>query len=179
MNELDILKDVSVKLSKAGINFMLSGSLAMSYYAQPRMTRDIDIVIELIPLSVSKFCDLFQEEYLVSVEAIKEALDRQTMFNIIHNEAIVKVDFIIRKNTRYRVNEFARRKRVKIGEFDTYIVSLEDLIISKLSWFKDSDSELQKRDVKNLLKCQYDREYINFWTNELALYKTFEEVVGE
>ena len=179
MNELDILKDISVKLNKAGINFMLSGSLAMSYYAQPRMTRDIDIVIELIPLSVSKFCDLFQEEYLVSVEAIKEALDRQTMFNIIHNEAIVKVDFIIRKNTRYRVNEFARRKKVKIGEFDTYIVSLEDLIISKLSWLKDSDSELQKRDVKNLLKCRYDREYINFWTKELALHKTFEEVAGE
>jgi hypothetical protein len=28
---------------------MLTGSMAMNYYAQPRMTRDIDIVVELTP----------------------------------------------------------------------------------------------------------------------------------
>jgi hypothetical protein len=43
LNELDVLKDVSIKLEKSGIDYMLSGSFAMSYYAEPRMTRDLDI----------------------------------------------------------------------------------------------------------------------------------------
>lgn len=39
--ELDVLRDVSERLTSSGIAFMLTGSMAMNYYAQPRMTRDI------------------------------------------------------------------------------------------------------------------------------------------
>ena len=48
-NELDIVRDVSVKLDSASIGYMLTGSMAMNYYAQPRMTRDIDVVVALRP----------------------------------------------------------------------------------------------------------------------------------
>ena len=40
--EIDILKDVVKKFETLGIPYMLTGSMAMTYYAQPRMTRDID-----------------------------------------------------------------------------------------------------------------------------------------
>ena len=43
--ELDLLKDVALRLGEAGIDYMTTGSLAMSFYAAPRMTRDIDIII--------------------------------------------------------------------------------------------------------------------------------------
>ncbi|MBX3276448.1 MAG: hypothetical protein KF868_00465 [Acidobacteria bacterium] len=42
-SDLDILRDISLRLEAAGIAFMLTGSVAMNQYAQPRMTRDIDI----------------------------------------------------------------------------------------------------------------------------------------
>ena len=48
-NELDIVRDVSGRLERGGFSFMLTGSMAMNYYAQPRMTRDIDIVVALTP----------------------------------------------------------------------------------------------------------------------------------
>jgi len=40
VNEFEILKDILNKLNAASINYMLSGSFAMNYYSQPRMTRD-------------------------------------------------------------------------------------------------------------------------------------------
>lgn len=43
-SELDVLRIVSERLEAAGLAFMLTGSLAMSYYATPRMTRDLDLV---------------------------------------------------------------------------------------------------------------------------------------
>ncbi|MGA2244759.1 MAG: hypothetical protein ABSH48_07170 [Verrucomicrobiota bacterium] len=46
-NELDIVRDISQRLDGADISYMLTGSMAMNYYAQPRMTRDIDIVVAL------------------------------------------------------------------------------------------------------------------------------------
>ena len=44
-SELDIIADVAQKLEKIGIQYMLTGSVAMNYYAEPRMTRDIDLVV--------------------------------------------------------------------------------------------------------------------------------------
>lgn len=58
-NEIDIVRDVSERLDRAGIPFMLTGSLAMNYYAEPRMTRDIDIVVEIQPEEGGRMVDLF------------------------------------------------------------------------------------------------------------------------
>jgi hypothetical protein len=82
---------------------------------------------------------------------------------------VIKVDFIVRKQDEYRRVEFERRQKVSILDFTTYIVSKEDLIISKLLWAKDSHSELQLNDVKNLLATGYDTSYLERWTRELGL----------
>lgn len=174
--EIDILKDVSKKLEGVGIAFMLSGSLAMNYYAVPRMTRDIDVVVELTRDDVEKIVHVFEDSYYISKDAVREAVEHASMFNIIHNSGIIKVDFIIRKNNEYRQEEFERRRKISNGDFDTWIVSKEDLIISKLYWAKDSHSEMQFRDIKNLMKSGYDQTYLLFWLKRLNLGKIFHEI---
>ena len=143
-SEIDIVCDVSRKLDQAGIGYMLTGSMAMNYYAQPRMTRDIDVVIAL-------------------------GLNDVEVFNLIHHESVIKIDFIVRKQGEYRQVEFERRQKVSILDFTTYIGSKEDLIISKLWWAKDSRSEVQLGDVKNLLVTGYDTTYLERWTPALGL----------
>jgi hypothetical protein len=49
------------------------------------------------------------------------------------------------------------------------------LIISKLYWAKDSHSELQLRDVKNLIATGYDAAYLEYWTNRLDLHTLWEK----
>jgi len=58
-------------------------------------------------------------------------------------------------------------------------VSKEDLIISKLCWAKDSHSEFQLRDVKNLLKSGYDATYLQTWTEKLGLENLLRECLDE
>jgi hypothetical protein len=168
--ELDILKDVIEKLSTLSIPYMLTGSLAMMYYAQPRMTRDIDIVVELSRTHIDDFVRIFKTKYYISSEAIEEAVTTPFIFNLIHLESSVKVDFVVRKSEEYRVVEFNRRKKVKIDGIELFVVSKEDLILSKLIWLKDSDSEVQKRDILNLLESFYDKEYLFEWAKKLNLY---------
>ena len=43
----ELLKTVTQLLDEKGIGYMISGSLALNIYCIPRMTMDIDIVIEL------------------------------------------------------------------------------------------------------------------------------------
>ena len=99
------------------------------------------------------------------------------MFNLIHNESVIKVDCIVRKQSEYRLHEFNRRQRIKIQDFETWIVSQEDLILSKLFWAKDSHSEQQLNDVKNLVTTGCDRSYIEHWTGELGLSNLWQEIV--
>ncbi len=178
-NELDIVRDVSDRLDGAGIGYMLTGSMAMNYYAQPRMTRDIDVVVALRPADAARVVQLFGADYYVSREAVDSSIAKESLFNLIHNESVIKVDCIVRKQSEYRLAEFDRRQRIKIEDFETWIVSKEDLILSKLFWAKDSRSELQLRDVKNLISTGCDRGYIERWTAPLGIAKLWEEVAHE
>ncbi|MGA2684517.1 MAG: hypothetical protein ABSF51_05645 [Verrucomicrobiota bacterium] len=175
-NELDIVRDVSAKLDSAGIGYMLTGSMAMNYYAQPRMTRDIDVVVALRSADAARVVQLFSPDYYVSREAVDSSIAHQSLFNLIHNESVIKVDCIVRKQNEYRLAEFNRRQRIKIENFETWIVSKEDLILSKLFWAKDSHSELQLRDVKNLVSTGCDRDYTERWTRELGVANLWQEV---
>lgn len=175
-NELDIVRDVSTRLEGAGIGYMLTGSMAMNYYAQPRMTRDIDVVVALRPADAARMVQLFSADYYVSREAVDSSIAHESLFNLIHNESVIKVDCIVRKRSEYRLAEFDRRQRIKIEDFETWIVSKEDLILSKLFWAKDSRSELQFRDVKNLISTGCDRDYIERWTQVLGIANLWQEV---
>jgi hypothetical protein len=176
--ELEILKLVCNSLDRADIPYMLTGSFAANFYAVPRMTRDIDIVVEILSPDREKFFQIFKNDFYVNESSIAEAIEYQGMFNIIHNEFIFKVDFIIRKDASYRHTEFQRRLRVTLDGTSIWIVSPEDLIISKLLWAKDSLSEMQLNDVKNLLLSlkNLDKEYVLKWVQLLGLNPIFNKV---
>lgn len=174
-NELDIMRDVSQRLEGAKIPYMLTGSMAMNYYAHPRMTRDIDLVVALTPADTDRIVALFEADYYVSREAVFDSIAKESIFNLIHNESVIKVDCIIRKNTPYRQAEFERRARIAIQDFFVWITSKEDLIISKLVWAGDSRSEMQLSDVKNLALTGCDTNYIERWTQKLGLLSLWQE----
>jgi predicted nucleotidyltransferase len=178
-NELDVVRDVSNRLNKGGFKFMLTGSMAMNHYAIPRMTRDIDIVLELAHMSVDSLIRAFTPDYYIASEAVRGAVAHHSMFNAIHHQSLIKVDFIIRKPTDYRRAEFGRRQRIVIEGFSTEIVSKEDLILSKLVWAKDSRSELQLGDVRNLLQTGYDRAYIELWAEHLGITHLLRECMHD
>lgn len=107
--EIKILKLVITKLEELDIPYMLSGSVASSFYAQPRMTRDIDIVIELAAEQIPKITEEFSGDFYIDETDVNQAVQLQSMFNIIHYQAVVKIDFIVRKDSPYRQLEFERR----------------------------------------------------------------------
>jgi hypothetical protein len=167
--ELEVLEDAVTRLERAGVPYMLTGSIALSYYAQPRMTRDIDLVVEPSKRDPKSLAALFTPDYYVAEADVTRALATSGMFNILHLGKLVKLDLIVRKDTAYRRHEFERRKRVPMPGFEAWIVSREDLILSKLAWGRDSGSELQMRDVQALLASGADRQYLERWAKELSV----------
>ena len=176
--ELEVLTEAARRLEKAGIPYMITGSIAANFYTVPRMTRDIDIVVELFEQDIGRFIPLFENDYYLEPQTVGEAVRNKGMFNLIHDQYIVKIDFVVRKDTPYRRREFSRRRKITVENQDLFVVSPEDLILSKLDWAKDSRSEVQLNDVRNLLKSVrgLNRSYLARWAKALGIESLYSEV---
>ncbi|MGH7413122.1 MAG: nucleotidyl transferase AbiEii/AbiGii toxin family protein [Candidatus Rokuibacteriota bacterium] len=168
---------VTGRLESAGLAYMVTGSIAANYYAVPRMTRDIDIVVDLSAREADPVCALFERDFYLDRDAVHEAIASRGIFNMIHGAHVVKVDLIVRKDSEYRREEFGRRRRASVEGHEFAIVAPEDLIISKLDWARDTRSEVQLSDVRNLLISipDLDRDYLGRWSERLGLGDLYRE----
>lgn len=156
------------------IPYMLSGSMAMSTYTEPRFTRDFDFVVHLKPSDASLLAGFFKEGYYCDEDSIKEAIKMEGMFNIIDHKSNYKADFVILKNRPYRKIEFERRRAVDFLDMKIFLVSPEDLLISKLIWIQELQSAIQQEDIRILRGLDgLDWNYIHKWISDLKL-NTFE-----
>jgi hypothetical protein len=168
----NLLEKVTKQLEESKIPYMVSGSLAMITYTTPRMTRDIDIIINIQSSDLSVFLEIFKEGYYINANTVEFEIKTRGMFNVIDFESGFKIDFIVRKNTAFHINEFNRKILSDAYGFPVWIVSKEDLVISKLNWIQELQSDTQIQDIKNLLaNPTLDIIYINNWCKELGLNK--------
>jgi hypothetical protein len=169
MDQLEVLTIVVRKLTSLGVEYMLSGSVAMNFYGQPRMTRDIDIVVVIEEPEIHRFIQAFEGEFYIESETVLKEVLKKGMFNAIHNEYIIKIDFILRKDAQYDIVAFGRRRLVLVDDLEIYIISPEDLILNKLLWAKESNSEIQRKDVSNILVMteDLDLDYLRKWSQQL------------
>ena len=179
--ELEVLTTIAARLEAAGIPYMVTGSFAANYYAVQRMTRDIDLVVALSAGDADRFCALFESDFYLDRDAVRAAVAGREVFNLIHQAYVIKVDFIVRKDSEYRRTEFARQRRGPIEGRELAIVAPEDLIISKLDWMRETRSEVQLADVRNLLRSvsDLDTQYLAHWTERLGLGALYREALGD
>ena len=167
---LDFFKKIIAYLNAHDIPYMLSGSIAMGLYVIPRATKDIDFVVHLQVQDAEGLVNYFDGAYYCNKEAIIDAVNRQSIFNIIDHASGFKADFVVRKNEPYRLVEFERRQQMDFYGDLIYIVSPEDLLISKLIWIQKWQSAVQMEDVKNLASLpDLELDYINHWIKQLKL----------
>jgi hypothetical protein len=170
-----VLKDVTERFEKLEIPYMLSGSMAMVSYAMMRMTNDIDIVIEAKSEDAEKIIKEFEPDYYVPQNRVQDAINRRNMFNLLHQTKIVKIDCVLRKDDEFQKLAFLNRKKIRFTDFDIWTIRRDDLILSKLNWAKKSRSEVQMRDVANIIRNGYDKEYVELWAEKLGVKDLLEE----
>lgn len=167
------LEKVVDVLDEAEVPYMLTGSLASAFYAIPRATQDIDIVIEAQREGVERLVrGLLAAGWYADRDAALEAWQGQSQFNAIEPDTGWKVDFIVRKDRAYSREEFRRRERISLLGVELAVASLEDVLIAKLEWGRLGDSVLQRRDVAQLLDRTWkrlDQTYVERWVAELGL----------
>lgn len=166
----ELIRNITSSLEQKGIPYMISGSLAFNMYCIPRMSMDIDLVIELNLGNVNDFLEIFKTGYYIDKDTVIQEIKQCGMFNVIDHRSGFKMDFIIRKNTEYRMLEFSRRVRKVLLDIPVWMVAPEDLILSKLYWIQELQSEKQSQDIRMLMALpDIDKDYIDYWCTRLNL----------
>ncbi|MCY7344614.1 MAG: hypothetical protein LH614_00180 [Pyrinomonadaceae bacterium] len=168
-----VLHDFVQKIETLDIAYMLTGSMAMMRYTVFRQTADIDIIIELSEKDKSQFINVLEPDYYVPHQAVSRAIEANRMFNVIHQDTAFKVDCVLKKKTDFQKSAFERREKTDYYGRDVWVISKEDLILSKLWWAKDSRSEMQIRDIKNLMRAGFDAAYAEKWIDELGVRDSY------
>lgn len=168
-----IVHDFADRIEPLKIEYMLTGSLAMMLFSNYRMTADIDVVIQLKYEDADRIINAFEPDYYVPHSRVRDAIARQFMFNIIHQETAFKIDLVIKKSTEFQQTVFDRRQKKDFYGREIFVITLEDLILSKLLWAKKSLSEKQLTDVENLMQENFDVDYTENWIRKLKLEELF------
>lgn len=167
--QFELLGIVVGLLNEAGIAHMVTGSFASTFHGEPRMTRDIDLVIDPSEEGVELFVAAVDRDRFY-VGDVVAALQRRDMVNLIDNKSGWKVDLFVRKDRPFSEAEFARRVPVELGGIPVFVATVEDTILAKLEWAASSGSERQVRDVEAMLRVQSpDLDYLDLWARELGV----------
>ncbi|MBI2843934.1 MAG: hypothetical protein HYX78_11090 [Armatimonadetes bacterium] len=183
MKQIDFLRHVLEVLEQLGLPYMLVGSVSSGVYGEPRMTRDIDIVVRLSAGDVDKVITAFDpNDYYVSRDAILNAITHESQFNVIHPASGNKIDFIIARCDAWGKEQMKRHQKVRVlPDMEGYVAAPEDVIIGKMLYFQEGGSEKHLRDIVGILKISsdiIDLQYIANWTKILGLSGIWQTVVS-
>lgn len=177
---ISVFIEVINKLESEKIPYMVVGSVASIVYGEPRMTHDMDLVIDILPSSAAKFESLFPIEdfYCPPLEVLKSEIVHRGQFNLIHQNTGIKIDIMIRKNSEHSKIEFTRKQKIPFWKNqDFYLASAEDVIIKKLSFYKEGGSEKHLKDIRGMLaESDIDQTYLNDWINKLSLNSEWDKI---
>lgn len=179
MNPAETLEVVLSALEEAGVEYMLTGSIAGSYHGVPRTTQDIDLVVDGSGEDLLAFArSMSQQGFYVSEDAVGEAVEIRGQFSVIDPRTAWKIDLILRRDRGFSRTEFERRTQEEALGMRLWMATAEDVILAKLEWAGHTGSERQMEDVVGIIGSQgvaLDRPYIERWSRELGIEAEWEQ----
>jgi hypothetical protein len=170
-------------LEQLQIPYMVAGGFAAIFYGEPRLTIDIDIVVDINPTHIDPLVNAFPfPDYYLSEESMRDSIRRRFPFNVIQTATAAKVDLIPLPDDVFSRVAFSRRQKMVFNQAgaEAYFISAEDIVLAKLFAFEQTGSDKHLRDVKGVLVTQWshlDLELIRRAAAQRNLLPQFEQLL--
>ena len=155
------------RLEALGLPYMVTGSTASMIYGEPRLTLDLDLVVELEIEGAAEFLAAFPESEFyrppLEVARLECSRDSRGHFNLIHHETGMKADIYLAARDELHRWGLAHRRRIPFGPGQLSLAPPEYVILRKLEFFREGGSEKHLRDVRAMLAAgvALDRAFLD------------------
>lgn len=184
MDQDELLRKVVGSLEAVGLRYLVTGSMATSLYGEPRFTNDIDIVVDLPRDRIEELLRQFPvEEFYLSEESVRRAVERRTQFNVIHPRSGLKVDLMIAADDPFDKSRFTRARRLHPApDYQATFAAPEDVVLKKMEYYRDGGSDKHLRDIAGVLQVggsEIDRDYLSDWAERLGVSEIWRRILED
>jgi hypothetical protein len=179
----DFVTLFAAPLESIGVPYMVTGATAAIIYGQPRVTNDLDVVLELAATDIERLRAAFPESdyHVPSVDEIAIELARASRahFNLIHFATGLKADFYPAGADPLHRWAMPRRRRVPHASAAISVAPPEYVILRKLEYFREGRSSKHATDIRAILEMsgdQIERTILLDWIARLGLESTWHEI---
>lgn len=152
---IDVLKSL-------GVPYAIGGSLASALHGKARATLDSDLVVDLQSQHAGPLVQALQDAFYVDETAVRQAIEHQSSFNLIHLDTMFKVDLFVAGKRPFAQTQIRNAQTIVVAtgpERAARFTSAEDTLLAKLNWYRlgGETSERQWRDVQGIIELQGPR----------------------
>ncbi len=156
MLDPDLIALFAEPLERAGIRYMITGSVASSIYGEPRTTLDIAFMVLLTSADAKTLQNHYPEAdfYLPPSEviAIESRRESHGHFNIIHHHSGLKADIYLSRNHPYLEWALAGVRKMEIDSATVHLAPPEYVILHKLDFYRESGHQRHLRDIAGMIE---------------------------
>jgi hypothetical protein len=148
-------------LNRAGIRYVVTGSVAAIFYGEPRLTHDVDFIVFLSEADIDALTNSFPSAdfYVPPPETISAEARREQRghFNIIHIETGFKADMYLTGRDELNAWALKLRRQVQFEDETVMLAPPEYVIVRKLEYYREGGSEKHLRDIRSMLAISGDQ----------------------
>ena len=158
----NIVRQVIAALNQVGIPHMLVGAFARNYYAEPRSTKDAELVLGVSVGSFRALLDALGPGFRMDEQMTFETNTGTLRNVIVHAESGFTVELFYLSEDAHDQERFKRRRATNYEGQPTFVLTAEDYIVTKLRWPRSKDFD-DARDVIAMQSDALDWNYIQHW----------------
>jgi hypothetical protein len=162
----DLVRRLVDALAAARIEYVLVGSLSSNFYGVARSTQDADIVVSC---AVSRIAELMQElgkEFELDRQMAFETVTATRKILLREKATGFQIEVFFLSDDDHDRERFARRRQVAVFDRVAYLLTLEDVLITKLRWLYLAGRRKDEEDIRGVLRLQHERidwPYVESW----------------
>lgn len=185
MTDPDLISLFVQPLNRLRIPYLVTGGVAAVIYGEPRLTRDIDLVLDLRAGDAPRLAGAWStgDFYVPPVEVMAEEAARPAHghFNIMHHETAFRADvYCVGSEDEFGAWALHHACRMQIGGDEVAVAPVEYVIVKKLQYFVMGGSDRHLRDIRAMLRLsddQVNQAELERWLDQLDLRRVWNDVM--
>ena len=162
MDSLEITTQVVAALGRSGVPHVMVGSFARNFHAFPRSTKDADIVLAVDAAGLNRFEAELGGDFSLDAQTTFETNTGTFRHTLVHKATEFKTELFLLSRDAFDQERFNRRLSMNFNGHETFVLTAEDVIVTKLRWLRPKDRQ-DIYDVIAMKNSALDWDYIHHW----------------